>query len=100
MDAGESVMLVDVQEPHEYEHRHIPGAVNVAVDETCKDECQRLVAEKDATIVVCDVFAEQGKAERISGILVGMGCKNVSILDGGLMGWMEAGYAVEGGRES
>ncbi len=100
LEAGETLEIVDLQDPHEYEHRHIPGAMNVPIDETCKEECAKLVKEKDTPIVVCGEFDEIGKAEKASGILVGLGCKNVSILKGGLMGWMEAGFQVEGGKES
>ena len=92
--------IVDLQNPHEYEHRHLPGAVNIPIDETCKDECAKLAKEKEANIVVCGEFDELGQAEKACGILVGLGCKNVSILKGGLMGWMEAGYQIESGNES
>lgn len=100
MENGEPVTIVDLQDAHEYEHRHIPSAVNVIVDEDCKNQCAKLAEDKEASIVVCGEFDELGKAEKACGILVGLGCKNVSILQGGLMGWMEAGYQVEGGRES
>lgn len=98
-DAGETITLVDLQDAHSYQHRHIPGAVNVPSTASA-DECQKCLPDKDARIIVYGEYDELGKGgEAIEG-LKKLGYGNVDRLEGGLMGWMEAGFAVEGGQES
>lgn len=91
IDAHAAVTIIDVQ-PHEaYVHRHIPGAVHVE---------GYAVPAKDALLVVYGEFDELGKGAAAAEALTGQGFTNVHRLQGGMMGWMEAGYMVEGGAES
>ena len=99
LDAGKLFTLVDLQDAHSYQHRHIPGAVNVPSTASA-EECARILPDKDAQIVVYGEYDELGKGgEAIDG-LKKLGYVSVDRLEGGLMGWMEAGFAVEGGLES
>lgn len=99
LDADRAITIVDLQDAHSYQHRHIPGAINVPSTASA-DECQRCLTDKGANIVVYGEYDELGKgAEAIEG-LKKLGYGNVERLDGGMMGWMEAGFAVEGGTES
>jgi len=100
LDTGETLTLVDLQEPHEFEHRHIPGAVNIPVDGKCDETCAAILKDKDAKIVVYGEFDELGKGAVATDALAAAGYTNLSRVTGGLMGWMEAGYAVEGGKAS
>ena len=99
-DAGASVTIVDLQSPASYEHRHIPGAVHMEPSPTCGEECANLLKDKDADIVLYGEFDELGKGEQVAEMLITAGYTKVSRLVGGMMGWMEAGYGVEGGQES
>ncbi len=99
IDAGSAVTLVDLQDAHSYAHRHIPGALNVPSTASA-DERRRCLADTSARIIVYGEYDELGKGgEAIAG-LAKLGYGNIDRLEGGLMGWMEAGYAVEGGQES
>ncbi len=99
LDAGQIFTLVDLQDTHSYQHRHIPGAINLPSTASA-DECQRCLSDKDAKIVVYGEYDELGKGgEAIAG-LKKLGYVSVDRLEGGLMGWMEAGFSIEGGQES
>lgn len=94
-----SVTLVDLQDAHEYEHRHIPGAINIP-STTSGQDVQKILTDKDARIVVYGEYDELGKGREALEGLNALGYEQVNRLAGGLMGWMEAGFAVEGGQES
>lgn len=100
LDAGETFTLVDLQDPENFEHRHIPGALNIPMTDKCDEACAAVLKDKDATIVVYGEFDELGKGSQAAEILQAAGYTKLSKLTGGLMGWMEAGHAVEGGKAS
>ncbi len=100
IEAGEAFTLVDLQDPHEFEHRHIPGAVNIPMSDKCDETCADVLKDKDATIIVYGEFDELGKGSQATDVLAAAGYTKLIRLTGGLMGWMEAGYAVEGGKAS
>ena len=56
--------------------------------------------DKDAITVLYGEFDEMGKGAAAAETLVKAGFTKVVRLAGGVMGWMEAGYPVEGGQES
>lgn len=93
-------MLVDLQEPASCEHRHIPGAVNIPIDDNCDVACQAILKDRDAEIILYGEFDELGKGEKAVEALKKAGYTKITRLTGGLMGWMEAGYMVEGGKAS
>jgi len=85
-------LLIDVRPPEVYGKQHVPGAVNIPVAELT-DEDAGLPADLDAPIVtVCN----RGNMS-ISGMLVlqSLGYRNVRSLNGGTVGWSEAGLPTE-----
>lgn len=100
IEAGETCTIVDLQDPHNYEHRHIPGAINIPVDDKCDEGCAAILKDHDQMLVLYGEFDELGKGSKAAETLTAEGYANICRLTGGLMGWMEAGYAIEGGKES
>ncbi|MCH8049431.1 rhodanese-like domain-containing protein [Patescibacteria group bacterium] len=99
MKKNTSMTVVDLQEPLKYEHSHIPGAVNIPA-EAFEQDYPGLLKDKDATIVLYGEFEELGKGVKFGQMLEAAGYEKVGHVVGGLMGWQEAGYPTEGGRES
>jgi len=99
-EAGAFLTLVDLQTADAYAHRHIPGAIHMEPSSTCDEDCARLLRDKDAEIVLYGEFDELGKGALVADALEKAGYSHVLRLSGGMMGWMEAGYFVEGGSES
>jgi rhodanese-related sulfurtransferase len=100
IDANNAPRIVDLQAAHEYEHRHIPGAINVPDDEHFEESVKAASLEKETMTLLYGEFDELGKGSKAGEHLQSLGFTNVVRLVGGLMGWMEAGYMIEGGRES
>lgn len=99
-DAGVSFTLVDLQSLEGYTHRHIPGSIHMEPIASCDAECARLLKDKDAKIVLYGEFDELGKGSQVAEVLIAAGYAQVARLAGGMMGWMEQGYPLEGGQES
>lgn len=99
IDGGAAIIIVDLQDAHSYAHRHVPGAINVPSTASA-DDVQKILADKDARIVVYGEFDELEKGREAVEGLNKLGYEQVNRLQGGLLGWMEAGYPVEGGQES
>jgi rhodanese-related sulfurtransferase len=100
LDGGVSLTLVDLQTVEGYAHRHIPGAVHMDPSSLCGEDCEKLLKDKDADIVLYGEFDELGKGAQVAEVLERAGYSKISRLLGGMMGWMEAGYGIEGGSES
>ncbi|HVO57466.1 MAG TPA: rhodanese-like domain-containing protein [Dongiaceae bacterium] len=88
MDAGESFLLVDVREDHEWAKGHLPGAVHMG----------RGIIERDIESKVPDTAAKiilycgGGFRSALSADnLQKMGYSNVESMDGGWRDWTEAG---------
>ncbi|RMD51257.1 rhodanese-like domain-containing protein [Candidatus Parcubacteria bacterium] len=99
LEKGTSVIIVDLQENHEYTHSHIPGAINIPWSTFSQSHTDSL-NDKDAIIVVYGEFDESGKGLSAAQILEKEGYNRVGYLEGGLMGWKDAGFPTENGSES
>ncbi len=95
LDSGESVTVVDVREPDEWDEGHIPGAKPIPrglLESKAADE----LPDKNAHIVVHCAVGGRGALAAKS--LKDMGYTNVANMDGGVNAWREKGYEVETGR--
>jgi rhodanese-related sulfurtransferase len=83
----ERVSIVDVRTPEEYCEKHIPGAINIPLDELGKGTNE---LPKD-TMVITTCGKGGGRSEQAAGILKQMGFTDVKFLCGGTFGWYEFG---------
>ncbi len=93
------ITIVDLQAAHEYEHSHIPGAVNIPLDKF-EEEYPHVLHDKDEIIVVYGEYDELHKGSDACKILEAAGYEKVGHVVGGIHGWKDAGFPAEGGRES
>lgn len=94
LDSGESVTVVDVREPAEWDEGHIPGAKLIPrglLEYKAADE----LPDKDERIIVHCAVGGRGALAAKS--LKDMGYTNVANMDGGINAWREKGYEVETG---
>ena len=102
LNRGELHLVIDVREPGEFNEQHIPDAVNLPRG--------LLELRADPSSPVADSTLSEGRSERIlvycakgpgarslfaAQTLASMGYERVEVLDGGLVGWNEAGLPVE-----
>jgi rhodanese-related sulfurtransferase len=99
LDKGTSFLIVDLQETEKYQHAHIPGAVNISM-ETFREQYPAVLKDKAMSIVVYGEYDELHKGSDAAAMLEEAGYTRVGHVVGGLHGWQEAGYIVEGGWES
>ena len=100
IDVGEPLTLIDLRPDHDYQEKHIPGAMNVAAGANFVSECSQAVPDKATVIVLYNDLKENHSDQESAAALEAAGYANVSIVPDGLMGWMNAGFQVDFGRES
>jgi len=87
-------VLINTLPREAHEARHIPGSVNVPVDDI--ERVEDLVPNQDETIVVycanADCTASPTAAERLEE----MGYTDVVDFEDGYAGWRQAGYPLTG----
>ncbi|GAA2716007.1 rhodanese-like domain-containing protein [Actinoplanes palleronii] len=88
---GDTAVLIDVRSPGEYAEGHLPGAVNVPLDDL--DTVIARYAGQDV-VTVCRSGARSAIAARM---LAAAGAR-VRSLAGGTEAWRQAGRPVETGR--
>lgn len=77
-----------------HEAKHIPGSVNVPVDDI--EMAEQLVPNKDEAIVVYCANADCDASPKAVRALEKMGYTNVSDFEDGYAGWRRAGYPLVG----
>lgn len=91
MDAG-PVTLIDVRTPGEYAGGHVPGAVNIPLDQL-QGRLSELESKKSETVYL--ICAVGGRSARATNMLASAGFSTAVNVDGGTNGWKAAGYPVE-----
>ena len=90
--------LIDVRTPVEFEAGHIPGAVNVPLDELKGSLDELCVALQDHDVVlVCRSGQRAGQAQEA---LHRVGLGSSRVLSGGIVDWEAAGGDVNRGRQA
>ena len=91
-NGGKSFTLIDVREEHEFAEGHIPGAVHLSKGVIERD-VESVISEPDEHLVL---YCGGGYRSAIAAeSLVAMGFTNVTSMDGGWRGWLDAGQPVE-----
>jgi rhodanese-related sulfurtransferase len=91
--------LIDVRTPAEFEAGHIPGAVNVPLDElkASLDQLCTALDDHHDVVLVCRSGARAGQAQEA---LRAAGLTSPTVLSGGIVDWEKTGGAVNRGRQS
>ena len=88
-DASATHLLIDVRTPTEFASGHIPGAINIPVDQIASRLGE--IPSDMPVIVYCQSGTRSGRA---SGILSQNGYDTIYDL-GGIINWRNAGYPVQ-----
>lgn len=86
-----TVTLIDARTVEEYDLGHVPGAVNVPIDNLTEYAKNRGSDSDGPVVTMC---GSSGRGEKAATILTSEGVKNVQILEGGLKAWRDAGLPV------
>jgi rhodanese-related sulfurtransferase/polyisoprenoid-binding protein YceI len=97
LEESREMILVDTLPAEQYERRHLPEALNFCVFEVVfMEEIRKRVPDRGHTIVVYGDCWETFEAAAAAEKLVRNGYQNVFTLEGGICGWEEAGFELEG----
>jgi rhodanese-related sulfurtransferase len=89
MDAGEKFTLVDVREDNEWTRGHLPGAIHMGRGVIERDVENQFPDKNTELVLYCGGgFRSALSADNLQK----MGYRNVSSMDGGWRGWIEAGH--------
>jgi rhodanese-related sulfurtransferase len=80
-------LLVDVRTPSEYAAGHVPGAVNIPMEQI---EARGEDLSQGPIVLICQ---SGGRAQLTARLLEGRR-KQVTVLDGGTSAWVKAGFPV------
>jgi rhodanese-related sulfurtransferase len=85
-------LILDVRSADEYEHGHVPGAVNIPHDQVAARLAELEKSPKRDIVVYCESGRRAGMAVDE---LRGAGFENVRHLTGDMAAWREAGRVTE-----
>ncbi len=86
----EIAVIMDVRTPVEYETSHIPGAVNVDVQDESFEGTVAALDPNKTYIVHCTKNPANGRSNRALQILQRLGFKHLYSLEGGYVAWQDA----------
>lgn len=91
-ESPESVLILDVRSPSEFDAGHVPGAVNIAHDQIVSRIGEIDTSRENGIVVYCESGRRAGLA---IDALTDAGVEGVRHLDGDMKGWRDAGRPVE-----
>ncbi|MFU8806974.1 MAG: rhodanese-like domain-containing protein [Bradymonadaceae bacterium] len=94
METEEDFLLIDVNDPDQFQEEHIPGAINIPLTELPSRARKDL--SKNQRIVVYGANHEAERSTQAADLLEEVGFRKVSDFDGGLDAWKRAGYQTAG----
>lgn len=87
-----ATLVVDVRTPGEFESAHIPGAVNIPLDQV-DAHLRRIVSNAGGRMLM--VCQSGQRAHTAAGKLAAAGLNDIVVLDGGMNSWIAAGAPVQ-----
>ena len=82
-----SAQLIDVRSPSEFASGHIPGAINIPMDQI---ESRLADLSPGAIVLICQL----GKRARMTASLLEPWQRQIAVLEGGTNAWIQAGLPI------
>ncbi|NLF32474.1 MAG: rhodanese-like domain-containing protein [Planctomycetes bacterium] len=98
LDHREDVVLVEVLAPEYFDEYHLPGAINVPMDESFEENIQDAIPQKDRPVVVYCYSAECSASSEAAARMADLGYTDVFHYAAGKTDWHRAGYPVASGH--
>ncbi|WP_047872071.1 rhodanese-like domain-containing protein [Nocardiopsis sp. RV163] len=96
LETDPRALIVDVRTPAEYESSHIPGAVNLPLDQV-DAHLERIASGAGGRLVL--VCRSGNRAGRCRNALAGAGMEDAVVMEGGMNAWEAQGAPLERGRQ-
>ncbi|MFW6154311.1 MAG: rhodanese-like domain-containing protein [Planctomycetota bacterium] len=98
LDDREDLVLVEVLAPEYFEEYHLPGAINVPVDEHFEESIQDAIPQKDRPVVVYCYNDECSASPEAAARMTDLGYTAVYHYAAGKADWHRAGYPIAAGH--
>jgi phage shock protein E len=92
IQSSQAPLILDVRSKAEFAKGHIPGALNIPVDQLPDRMSEIDAAKTDEIVLHCH---SGNRAKRAEATLREAGYSNVLDLDGHMEGWKKGGYPIE-----
>lgn len=89
-----AVLVIDAQGDGNYEHAHLPGAVDIHLDDVL-DQASALIDHSERRVILYCTDADCLGSEFVGTQLVQAGYSNVGRFPGGVKEWVDAGLPIE-----
>lgn len=96
MNSGTVPVVIDVRTAQEYQDGHVPGAINIPLDQVPNRMHDFDTWNTGEIYLICE---SGGRSARAATLLSAQGFKTVNI-EGGTYAWRNAGYPTEKGAPS
>lgn len=91
IDSGEQYQFIDCREQAEWNECHIPGATLIPLSEF-EEKYESILKDKNSPVII---HCRSGKRSlNACMFLMSKGFTDLTNVEGGIMGWMDAGYPV------
>lgn len=97
---NEKFYLIDARSKDDFQHNHLPEAVNLAWGPEFEQEMSAVLPDKDAKVIVYGTNEACVMAKNAVEHLESAGYENIVLYTPGIMGWMESGLQLEFGKSS
>lgn len=94
IDAKEDFVLINTLPEHYFKQGHVPGSINIPTDDI-ETEVPGKLQDLDKEIVVYCANVDCQAAPKAGRKLEALGFKHVLDFEGGVKGWVEAGYELK-----
>jgi rhodanese-related sulfurtransferase len=91
---GGTATVVDALPAAPYSRRHLPGAVNLVIDDV-DARAAEVLPDRTATVVTYSTDAHCGRGEALADRLAGLGYQDVRVYRDGIEDWVGAGLPVD-----
>jgi rhodanese-related sulfurtransferase len=92
LEGDAAPLVLDVRTPAEFAAGHVPGALNISIEELAR-RVGELADHRDAEVVV---YCERGpRAVKAAGLLADAGFASVRHLEGDMSGWRASGLPID-----
>ena len=99
LDSHEDFILVETLPEEYYNDWHLPGAINVPLDDNFDDQIQQLIPDKGQGVVVYCMNLECDMSPKAGTRMVELGYTRVFDYQEGKADWKEVGLPVETGTQ-
>lgn len=95
IDNKEDFTLVEVLGPNDFDDYHLPGAINVPADDKFPEEIQKVIPDKNRSVVLYCRNKECAASPRAAGQMEAVGYTDVSHYEAGKQAWKGQGLPTE-----